>query len=51
MPEKAQAAWRQLGGPGNVGDQKIAKLPALATRGWRVAKGEPLFPKPVTQNI
>ena len=51
MPEKAQAAWRQVGGPGNVGDQKIPGLSSLDTQGWRVAKGDPLFPKPIPQNI
>ena len=51
MPEKAQAAWRQLGGPGNVGEQKIRELSSLDTQGWRVAKGDPLFPKPIPQHI
>ena len=50
MPEKAQAAWGQLGGAGNVGDRKIPELPRLDTQGWRVAKGEPLFPKPTPVN-
>jgi len=47
MPEKAQAAWRQLGGPGEVRDQSITELDRLDTRGWRVTRGDPLFPKPV----
>ena len=47
MPEKAQAAWRQMGGPGEVRDQLIDGLGRLDTRGWRVTKGEPLFPKPL----
>jgi methionyl-tRNA synthetase len=46
MPEKAQAAWRQLGGPAEVCDQTIAGLAALDSAGWRVTKGDPLFPKP-----
>ena len=50
MPEKAQAAWAQLGGPGNVGDQEIRGLAALTTAGWRVMKGDPLFPKPVPRD-
>jgi methionyl-tRNA synthetase len=48
IPGKAQTAWVQLGGPGNVADQRVAKLGELDTSGWHVTKGEPLFPKPVT---
>jgi methionyl-tRNA synthetase len=47
MPGKAQAAWSQLGGPGLVADQRIADLAALDTKGWKVTKGEQLFPRPV----
>jgi methionyl-tRNA synthetase len=47
MPEKAQAAWEQIGGPGRVADQRISALGALDTAGWRVHRGDPLFPKPV----
>jgi len=49
MPEKAQAAWRQIGGTGNVAAQRIGELRQLDTTGWHVAKGEPLFPKPVAK--
>ncbi|NUQ22188.1 MAG: methionine--tRNA ligase [Gemmatimonadaceae bacterium] len=47
MPNKAQNAWRRMGGPGEVSDQRITYLDALDTGGWRVAKGDPLFPRPV----
>jgi methionyl-tRNA synthetase len=49
IPEKAQAAWQQLGGPGRVTDQRIASLATIDTKGWRVSRGDPLFPKPVPQ--
>jgi methionyl-tRNA synthetase len=49
IPEKAQAAWRQLGGPGDVSRQRIDELQQLDTAGWRVTRGDPLFPKPVPQ--
>jgi methionyl-tRNA synthetase len=49
IPQKSQAAWRQLGGPGEVSDQTIAGLASLDSAGWRVAKGDPLFPKPVAR--
>jgi methionyl-tRNA synthetase len=45
MPEKMGALWRQLGGPGEVGDQRIDRLAALSVGGWRVTRGDPLFPK------
>lgn len=51
IPEKAQAAWRQLGGPGELSRQRIAELPQLDTTGWRVTRGDPLFPKPVPQPV
>lgn len=49
IPEKAQAAWRQLGGPGRVEDRRMASLDSIDTAGWRVSRGDPLFPKPVPQ--
>ncbi|MEP6990493.1 MAG: methionine--tRNA ligase [bacterium] len=45
MPNKAQAAWEQLGGPGSVLHQRNDRLAALEVTGWRVRKGESLFPK------
>ena len=48
MPTKAQELWLQIGGPGNVADQRFSSVDALDTTGWRVAKGASLFPKPQT---
>ena len=45
MPTKAQALWEQLGGPGRVDEQRIDGLATLDVAGWRVRKGEPLFPR------
>ena len=47
MPEKSQELWTQLGGPGRVEEQRFANVSSLSVGGWRVAKGAPLFPKPV----
>ncbi len=47
MPQKAQALWQQLGGPGAVEDQRFNAFELLDPTGWRVTKGEPLFPKEV----
>ena len=47
MPAKAQAAWLQLGGVGQLSEQRIADIARLDTSGWRVTRGDPLFPKPV----
>ena len=47
MPEKSQELWTQLGGPGRVEEQRFANISSLSVGGWRVAKGAPLFPKPV----
>ncbi|HEY5219098.1 MAG TPA: methionine--tRNA ligase [Gemmatimonadaceae bacterium] len=46
MPGKTQELWEQLGGPGAVADQRFADFSALDPAGWRVRKGESLFPKP-----
>jgi methionyl-tRNA synthetase len=45
MPQKAEAAWSRLGGPGHVADQRLSRLPNLDTTGWKVSRGDPLFPK------
>lgn len=45
MPAKAQELWDQVGAPGLVSEQRFDHLGALVTTGWRVRKGEPLFPK------
>ena len=45
MPAKAEALWRQLGGPGTAAGTPYAGLQALSAAGWRVSKGEGLFPR------
>jgi methionyl-tRNA synthetase len=45
IPGKAAALWRQLGGPGDIHAQRFAGLDALNAAGWKVTKGDPLFPK------
>ena len=45
MPEKAAELWIQLGAPGTVAEQRFAALETLDATGWRVKKGESLFPK------
>jgi methionyl-tRNA synthetase len=45
MPEKTAVLWAQLGAPGTVAEQRFADLASLDATGWKVAKGEPLFPK------
>jgi methionyl-tRNA synthetase len=46
MPQKAESAWRVMGGIGNLSDIRLDELANLDTAGWKVTKGEPLFPKP-----
>ncbi len=46
MPSKSQELWTQLGGPGEILEQKFADVTTMTVGGWRVAKGSPLFPKP-----
>jgi methionyl-tRNA synthetase len=48
VPAKAQELWNQLGAPGRVEDQRFDTLMRLDATGWRVKKGESLFPKPLT---
>jgi methionyl-tRNA synthetase len=48
VPTKAQELWSQLGAPGRIEDQRFDTLMKLDATGWKVRKGEPLFPKPVT---
>jgi methionyl-tRNA synthetase len=46
MPNRAEELWRQLGAPGSVLAHSLAPdAPSPNPAGWRVAKGEPLFPK------
>lgn len=46
MPRKAQALWETLGGPGDVTAVPFTDADLLECKGWRVAKGEGLFPRP-----
>ncbi len=46
MPNKAQALWSQLGGAGDVAQQRLTAVPMIEPAGWRVTKGEGLFPRP-----
>jgi methionyl-tRNA synthetase len=45
IPGKAEESWRQLGGSGSVHALRFADLDQLDLTGWKVTKGEPLFPK------
>jgi methionyl-tRNA synthetase len=45
MPVKASELWTQLGAPGSVTDQRFEQLGSLDATGWRVSKGDSLFPK------
>ena len=47
MPVKAQGMWEQIGGPGKVADQRFEGLSAITAIGWKVNKGDALFPRPV----
>jgi len=47
MPGKAQALWTQLGAPGTVLEQRFDTLASLDPTGWKVAKGEGLFPREI----
>jgi methionyl-tRNA synthetase len=49
MPNKAATLWQQLGAPGEVHAQRFSMLESLDVTGWRVTKGEPLFPKEQAQ--
>jgi methionyl-tRNA synthetase len=48
MPAKAAALWTQLGASGALEDQRFATLSTLDPTGWRVSKGDSLFPRPTT---
>jgi methionyl-tRNA synthetase len=49
MPRKVEAVWAQLGAPGRVGAQRFEALATLDGAGWRVTKGEALFPRPIAE--
>lgn len=46
MPNKAEALWAQLGGPGTAAATLYSQLATLPTTGWKVTKGDGLFPRP-----
>jgi methionyl-tRNA synthetase len=45
MPVKAAELWSLLGAPGKLEDQRFTSLESLDATGWKVQKGEPLFPR------
>jgi methionyl-tRNA synthetase len=51
MPAKAQSLWEQVGGAGRVDARPFETLSALDVSGWRVHKGDGLFPRPVAQPV
>jgi methionyl-tRNA synthetase len=46
MPVKTGELWTQLGAPGDLAAQRFSGIDAIDVTGWRVTKGEPLFPRP-----
>ncbi len=46
MPEKAEALWRAIGGPGTAAATRFVAVDAIDCAGWTVSKGEGLFPRP-----
>ncbi len=46
MPGKAEELWRALGAPGTAGATSFSAAATLDSAGWRVSKGEGLFPRP-----
>ena len=46
MPFKAEALWTQLGAPDSAGAMLLANAASINATGWRVTKGEGLFPRP-----
>lgn len=45
MPGKTSELWQHLGAPGQLADQRFADLDRIDATGWRVSKGDPLFPR------
>jgi methionyl-tRNA synthetase len=48
MPQKAEELWKQLGAPGKAGEIMFADAEGIDAAGWRVEKGEGLFPRQET---
>jgi len=42
---KSAELWRQVGGAGVLAHQRFAAVASLDASGWRVTKGDALFPK------
>jgi methionyl-tRNA synthetase len=49
MPEKVETVWQQLGAPGTAKGTRFDALSALDPAGWRVTKGDGLFPRPAAE--
>ena len=45
MPSRAQDLWERLGAPGLVSGHTFEDASRLDPTGWKVTKGDPLFPK------
>jgi methionyl-tRNA synthetase len=45
MPRKSEELWKSIGAPGTPGKTGFAGLDKLDPTGWKVSKGEPLFPR------
>ena len=45
MPAKSAELWHQLGAPGVLAHERFANVATLDATGWKVAKGDSLFPK------
>ncbi|MGQ0767067.1 MAG: methionine--tRNA ligase [Gemmatimonadota bacterium] len=45
MPGKTGELWQRLGAPGALADQRFEVLGVIDVTGWRVSRGNPLFPK------
>jgi methionyl-tRNA synthetase len=45
MPGKCDDLWRMLGAPSRLHDVTFDSLESLDPEGWKVTKGDPLFPK------
>ena len=46
IPGKADALWTQLGAPGTASSTTFNAVQSIDVRGWKVSKGEGLFPRP-----
>ena len=51
MPHKVEAVWAQLGAPATASAWHLMELASLNPTGWRVQKGEGVFPRPVAPTL